>query len=142
MTPAHIAIGLLCAAAFAVARHGARLALALWVSAALLCGCALVPAPTLETTGSLPLDKAPPWSALRMYEAGRRDALDDLRKAAVWSRPIYSCDDVVSYVDSDLPVPSWKSRETDMKLLDTCRKNGNYNAGLAAEMRAVLKAAQ
>ena len=83
-----------------------------------------------------------PYSALKIYEQGRKDALDDLRSNPVWEKPIYSCEDKVSWVDPDLGMPSWASRDENMRLLDVCRKNANYNGGLAAEQRTSVKKAR
>lgn len=87
-------------------------------------------------------DTQAPYSALEMYEEGRQDAIADLQQLPIWDAPIYECGDEVSWVDPKLGTPSWKSRETDLTLLDKCRKNAGYNGGLAEGQREAVESAK
>jgi len=104
--------------------------------ALLLSGCAT---PVIDQPAS---QESIPYSALKVYEQGREDALADLKANPIWAKPIYDCEDSVSWVDPNLGTPSWKSRETDLTLLDKCRKNAGYNGGLAEDQREAVESAK
>ena len=136
MTPARVALGLIVAVAYAAARHAWALLLAIAASVAMLTGCA--PPPPMDFT---PVQPAP-VSALRMYEAGRQDALADLRQAIGPREPLPGCPDKVSWVKPEAEAPTWGSREESIRIYEQCRQRDARKAAVIRRMRNAIRTAE
>lgn len=139
MTPARIAIGLICALAVAAGRRAYAVSAAVVLSLALM-ACAGQPPAKHEATE--PVEQVAPVSALRMYEQGRADALDDLRALSIWREPARVCVDKVSWVSPDWELPDWGSRKENMELIKECRDGSLHNAILLKRQRQAVESAR
>lgn len=141
MRPIDIAIGLLLALVRAAVIELRYLTLALLLSVAALAGCAVDQQPPLHTDGPRPIATPRP-ATTSLYEAGRRDALEQLRSLDVWQAPSRVCPDKVSWVDPKRGLPSWESRTENLELLDACRNDSLHNAILLNRQRQALEKAR
>tara|TARA_Y100001951_G_C11295693_1_gene275431 strand:+ start:3671 stop:4015 length:345 start_codon:yes stop_codon:yes gene_type:complete len=107
------------------------------IAALLLAGCTA--APPIEHR---PQVSETPYSALRIYEQGRKDALDDLRSLDVWEEPSRVCEDKVSWVSRKWEYPDWGSRKENMDLIKACRGDSLHNAILIKDQRKAVESAK